>query len=531
MINRFHKLTSISNQHLKFRSLSSLTNRELLEKLKLDVNGINNGGFNGNWFSGGGNTSTMINPSNNSDIGKVSFCNLDDYNNTLIEMNKVKHDWANVPAPLRGEVVRVIGEKLRANLDELGAIVSTEMGKIKAEGIGEVQEAVDICDFAVGLSRQLNGSVIPSERPGHLMMERYNPLMGHVGIITAFNFPVAPFFWNLALSLVCGNTNLWKPHETTSLTSIAVMKLVAEALEETGHPGAIVSLLCGGGSDLGNAIIRDPTMELVSFTGSTEVGRHVGTVIAERFGKRILELGGNNAMIVDDSADIDMAVRATLFGSVGTAGQRCTTQRRVLVHTNVKDAFLSKLLPAYESVQIGDPLDPSTLCGPLHSPKSVELFKNTVNEAVEQGGKILCGGAVIDSPGNFVKPAVIEIKRGSDITREERFVPVLYVMEIDSIDEAIAENNAVTHGLSSSLFSHNLNNIYNWIGATGSDCGIVNVNIGTSGAEIGGAFGGEKATGGGRESGSDAWKQYMRRSTITMNCSTELPLAQGIKFD
>jgi aldehyde dehydrogenase family 7 protein A1 len=410
-------------------------------------------------------------------------------------------------------------------------MISLEMGKIKSEGLGEIQEAIDICDYAVGLSRSLNGSVIPSERPGHFMMERYNPLKGHVGIISAFNFPVAVYFWNLALSLVCGNTNLWKPHEGLSLTSVAVTKLVAEVLDEAGHPGAIASMICGSGATVGDALVRDPRVEMVSFTGSTQRGRIVSQIIAGRFGKQILELGGNNAMIVDKSADIDMAVRATLFGSVGTAGQRCTSQRRVFLHADIHDQFITKLVKAYGSVKIGSPMDSSTLCGPLFNKASVDMFRATIVEAQAQGGKLLVGGEVLDKqPGNFVTPAVLSIDASADILFHERFVPILYAVKVGSVEEAIAHNNSVAQGLSSSLFTQDLGQIFHWTGPAGSDCGIVNVNIGTSGAEIGGAFGGEKDTGGGRESGSDAWKGYMRRSTCTINHSKELPLAQGVQF-
>jgi aldehyde dehydrogenase family 7 member A1 len=530
------RCNNLVHQYCKRRGLSTtarvstINQDDIFARLNLGSAGAHPGVYNGSWNMGGGSPKAQINPSTGESLGDVQFASIQDYEETVKKMDAAKNDWMLTPAPVRGEVVRLIGDKLRTNLNDLGALVSMEMGKIHAEGIGEVQEAVDICDFAVGLSRQLNGSVIPSERPHHAMMERYNPLKGHVGIVTAFNFPVAPYFWNLALSLVCGNTNLWKPHETTSFTSIAVVKLVQEALEETGHPGAICSLLCGDG-EIGSAITSDPRFELISFTGSTHVGRQVSQTVAGRFGKSILELGGNNAMIVDKCADLDMAVRSTLFGSVGTAGQRCTSQRRVMLHKDIKQTFLDKLLPAYGSVKIGSPLDPEVLCGPLHTPASVKLFEKTIVDALAQGGELLTGGKVLDGPGNFVEPAVISLPLGAKITHEERFVPVLYVMEIDSFEQAVAENNCVEHGLSSALFSNNLEHIWQWSGPIGSDCGIVNVNIGTSGAEIGGAFGGEKATGaGGRESGSDAWKQYMRRSTCTVNYSKELPLAQGINF-
>jgi aldehyde dehydrogenase family 7 protein A1 len=474
---------------------------------------------------------TQVNPSTGGTIGKVAFGTAQDYENAIQAMAAAKEAWMNTPAPVRGEVVRKIGEKLREHKQDLGTMVSLEMGKILTEGLGEIQEAIDICDYAVGLSRCLNGSVIPSERPGHFMMERWNPLKGHVGIITAFNFPVAVYFWNLAISLVAGNTNLWKPHESMSLTSVAVTKIVHEVLTDAGYSGAIASMICGTGKDIGEVMVKDSRMELVSFTGSTRVGRGIGEQIAKRFGKHILELGGNNAQIVDKSADLNMAIRATLFGAVGTAGQRCTTLRRLYLHESIYDEFLTKLTNGYKSVKIGSPIESSTLCGPLHNRAAVDLYKQTIQELPKEGGKILFGGKVLsEMPGNFVQPTIVEIKPGSPITMEERFIPVLYVMKVKSVDEAIHFNNGVKQGLSSSLFTKDLGQIFKWTGPSGSDCGIVNVNIGTSGAEIGGAFGGEKETGGGRESGSDSWKAYMRRSTCTINYSDQLPLAQGVSF-
>lgn len=512
------------------RNMATLSVPEILSKLHIHPQ--NSGVYNGSWLQPQTpHLHHQINPATHEKLTQVNFGGLTEYEQVITAMDAAKPAWANTPAPLRGEVVRKLGEKLRKHKQELGAMISLEMGKILTEGLGEVQEAIDICDYAVGLSRCLNGTVIPSERPGHFMMERYNPLQGHVAIITAFNFPVAVYFWNLAISLVCGNTNLWKPHETTSMLSIATTKLVHEVLEECGQSGAIASMICGTGKVVGEAMIHDPRIELVSFTGSTHVGRHVGQVVAGRFGKSLLELGGNNAMIVDRSADLDMAVRATLFGAVGTAGQRCTTQRRLYLHKEIYDAFLAKLLPAYRTIKIGSPLDPQTLCGPVHSPAAVNLYTKTIEEAQKEGGKVLVGGKVLTSlPGNFVEPTVVAINSGAAILKEERFVPILYVVSVDSVDQAIEYNNSVKQGLSSSLFTQDLGQMFKWVGPSGSDCGIVNVNIGTSGAEIGGAFGGEKETGGGRESGSDAWKAYMRRSTCTINHSKSLPLAQGVNF-
>ena len=499
----------------------------------LGLRSINLGIYDGDWQTSQGSSeqTSPINPSNGKSIPySVKFANSSDVNRVILSMDEAKKSWSEVPAPARGELVRRIGDRLRMKKKDLAVLISTEMGKILTESEGEVQEAIDICDFAVGLSRQLNGSVIPSERPGHFMMERYNPLQGHVAIITAFNFPVAVYFWNAALSLVCGNTHVWKPQESVSLVAIAITKLVAEVITECRYPPAIATLLCGG-KDVGENLTQDPRIELVSFTGSTEIGRKVSQIVAGRFGKKILELGGNNAMIVDEYANLDLAIRATLFGAVGTAGQRCTSQRRLYLHSKIYDQFLSSLIIAYESVKIGDALDCTTLCGPLHSKSSVELFKKTIIDAKKENGKILYGGKVLsEKNGNYVVPTIIALSNSSKLSKEERFIPVLYVMKIDTLQEGIDLNNNVKQGLSSSLFTQNLSNIFHWTGCNGSDCGIVNVNIGTSGAEIGGAFGGEKDTGGGRESGSDSWKQYMRRSTCTINYSNSLPLAQGVNF-
>ena len=504
---------------------------EIADSLGLESNNL--GIFNGEWLASETSNfhSTSIDPSNGEVLPfTVKFGSCIDVDRVLRSMDTKKKYWAEVPAPVRGELVRRIGERLRAKKSDLAVLISTEMGKILTESEGEIQEAIDICDFAVGLSRQLNGSVIPSERPGHFMMERYNPLNGHVAIITAFNFPVAVYFWNAALSLVCGNTHVWKPQESVSLVAIAVTKLVAEVIIECGHPPSIACLICGG-KDVGESLTQDNRVELVSFTGSTSVGRIVSKTVADRFGKHILELGGNNAMIVDESANLDLAVMATLFGSVGTAGQRCTSQRRLYLHDKIYDEFMSRLLKAYASVKIGDALDSTTLCGPLHSQAAVDLFKATVAIAQSrEKGVVLSGGHVLNWKGFFVTPTIIAIPSDSVLVKEERFIPVLYVMKIHSFDEALQLNNDVDQGLSSSLFSQDLGNIFKWTGPNGSDCGIVNVNIGTSGAEIGGAFGGEKDTGGGRESGSDSWKQYMRRSTCTINYSKSLPLAQGVDF-
>ena len=407
------------------------------------------------------------------------------------------------------------------------------MGKIVPEGIGEVQEYVDICEYAVGLSRMLAGKVIPSERPGHGLLECWNPL-GVMGIITAFNFPVAVYGWNNALALVTGNVMIWKGAPTTPLVSVATTKIVTEVLEKNGIPGAVCSL-CTGGADIGQKMAADPRMKLVSFTGSTKVGRQVAVTVQERFGKHLLELGGNNAMIIDKDADLEMAIRSATFASVGTAGQRCTTLRRIIVHEDLYEHVVTGLTKAYKSIitRIGDPLEEGTLYGPLHSQAGVAAFLQTVAEAKELGGKMEFGGNKIDREGgNFVEPTIVTgLTHDSPVVHRETFAPIVYILKTKSLEEAIKWNNEVEQGLSSSLFTQNIGNLFKWLGPKGSDCGIVNVNIPTSGAEIGGAFGGEKATGGGRESGSDAWKQYMRRSTCTINYSKELPLAQGIKFE
>lgn len=439
-------------------------------------------------------------------------------------------DWLKqTPAPKRGEIVRQIGQALRGNLENLGKLVALEVGKIKPEGIGEVQEYVDICDYAVGLSRMIDGKVLPSERPGHTLLEQWNPV-GLVGIITAFNFPVAVFGWNSSISMVCGNVNLWKGAPSTPLTSVAVTKIVSEVLAQNSVPGAVCSLVCGG-ADIGQAMAEDERVDLVSFTGSTQVGQKVGTTVQNRFGRKILELGGNNAIIVMDDADLNLAIPSVLFASVGTAGQRCTTTRRLTVHEDIHDDVVERLKKAYAQVRIGDPLEADTLYGPVHSEMAVDIYKRAVDDAQKQGGNIVYGGKVLEKPGFYVEPTIVTgLAHDAEIVQRESFVPVLYVVKCKSFEEAVGYNNEVKQGLSSSIFTKDIGKVFNWMGPLGSDCGIVNVNIPTSGAEIGGAFGGEKHTGGGRESGSDAWKAYMRRSTCTINFSKELPLAQGIKF-
>ncbi len=446
--------------------------------------------------------------------------------------------WRAVPAPVRGEFVRLLGEELRAAKAELGKLVTLECGKIYAEGLGEVQEMIDICDFAVGLSRQLYGLTIASERPEHHMREMWQPL-GPVGVISAFNFPVAVWCWNAALAFVCGNPVVWKPSEKTPLTALACQTLFQRAAEKfraAGHeiPDHLSQVFIGG-ADVGQAMVDHPAFPLISATGSVPMGRAVGERVAARMGRSLLELGGNNAMIIAPSADLDLAVRATLFGAVGTCGQRCTSTRRLIVHEDVYDGLISALVKGYKQVRIGDPLADGTLVGPLIDEDAFSAMQASLTQAMDEGGDVLVGGdraVASDLAGGFyVEPAIVAMKGQSDAVRHETFAPILYVMKYKSLDQAIAMNNAVPQGLSSAIFTTDVREAERFLSATGSDCGIANVNIGTSGAEIGGAFGGEKETGGGRESGSDAWKIYMRRQTQTVNYSSELPLAQGVKFN
>ncbi|XP_063591115.1 alpha-aminoadipic semialdehyde dehydrogenase-like [Penaeus indicus] len=491
----------------------------------------NKGVFDGKWFANGEVVTSMC-PANNRPIAQVQQGTVEDLDACVKAGKEAWQVWADMPAPARGEIVRQIGVALRENLEPLGKLVALEMGKIKPEGIGEVQEYVDICDFAVGLSRMVGGSVLPSERPGHALLENWNPL-GIVGVITAFNFPVAVYGWNSAIAMVCGNTLLWKGAPTTPLVSVATTKIVASVLEKNNLPGA-VSALCCGGADVGTAIAKDERIPLVSFTGSTNVGKQVSLMVQERFGRHLLELGGNNAIIVDEDADIEMVVRAALFACVGTAGQRCTTTRRLILHEKVHDEIVERLVKAYKNFmpRLGDPLDDGVLYGPMHSQQGVDGYLAAVKEAVSLGGKVEFGGNVIDREGFFVEPAIVTgLPHDSPVVHRETFAPIVYALKCPSLDTGIQWNNEVNQGLSSSLFTQKLGSVFKWLGPKGSDCGIINVNIPTNGAEIGGAFGGEKHTGGGRESGSDAWKQYMRRSTCTINYTKELPLAQGIKFE
>ncbi len=439
--------------------------------------------------------------------------------------------WRMAPAPKRGEIVRLIGLALREKREALGELISLEMGKIRAEGIGEIQECIDICDFAVGLSRQLYGMTTHSERPRHRMYEQWHPL-GVIGIITAFNFPAAVWAWNAMIAAVCGDTMVWKPSLLTPLTAIALHETVESVMRRHDLEG-VFELVIGTDEQVGEAMIRDRRLPLISATGSCRMGRHVGQVVAARLGRTLLELGGNNALIICDDADLDLAVRAVVFGAVGTTGQRCTTTRRLFVQRGVAEEVVSRLKRAYETIlpRIGDPLDPKTLMGPMIHANAVETMMKAIETAKRQGGEILFGGKRLDRPGHFVEPAIIRATASLPIIREETFAPILYVIEFDDLDEAIAQQNSVDQGLSSAIFTDSVRRAERFLSHAGSDCGIANVNIGTSGAEIGGAFGGEKDTGGGRESGSDAWKAYMRRQTCTINWGEDLPLAQGIEFE
>mmetsp|Transcript_62453 Transcript_62453/g.71640 ORF Transcript_62453/g.71640 Transcript_62453/m.71640 type:complete len:513 (+) Transcript_62453:70-1608(+) len=496
---------------------------------RLGLKEVNQGCFNGTWC-GSGSELTTYNPSNGKAIAKVIQATEEDYESCVQAMTAAKKEWMETPAPKRGEVVRQIGLALREHLDDLGSLVALEMGKIKKEGVGEVQEFIDICDYAVGLSRSMEGKVIPSERPGHFMLENWNPL-GLIGIITAFNFPCAVAGWNLGIAMICGDLTVWKGASTTPLVSIAVTKIVTDVLEKNGYPSVALTMVTGPGRTVGEMLINDSRLQLISFTGSTSIGKRVSTTVHSRFGRTILELGGNNAAVIMDDADLELAYKGLIFAAVGTAGQRCTSLRRLLIHEKVYDSIVEKLLKAYPTIQVGASLEDSTLLGPVHNEAAVTEYLEGIEEIKKQGGKVLYGGKRIEREGTFVEPCLVEIDGNADIVKTELFVPILYLIKIKDIDQAIEMQNNVPQGLSSSLFTKNLQHLFKWMGPSGSDCGIVNTNIGPSGAEIGGAFGGEKETGGGREAGSDSWKQYMRRATCCINFSDALPLAQGIKFD
>ena len=469
------------------------------------------------------------NPSTGELIAKVVQVTPDAYEQVMKAATDAFKIWREVPAPKRGEVVRDLGNALREKKEALGDLISLEMGKIRAEGHGEVQEMIDIGDFAVGLSRQLYGLSMHSERAQHRMYEQWHPL-GPVGVITAFNFPMAVWSWNAAIAAVCGDPTVWKPSGNVPLAGIAVQHVANEVMADHGLSG-VFNLVIGSGRDVGELMLNDSRLPLISFTGSTHIGRHVSETVARRFGRTILELGGNNAIIVDKEADLDLATRAILFGAVGTAGQRCTSTRRIIAHKDVVNELSETLVDAYQQVSIGDPLDEKTLMGPLITEGAIEDMSKAVKQGKAEGGEVLTGEEALEmDKGNFVRPMIMRMPKQSEIVLEETFAPVLYILEYETIEEAIEIHNGVPQGLSSAIFTDSLRTAEKFLSAGGSDCGIANVNIGTSGAEIGGAFGGEKETGGGRESGSDSWRQYMRRQTNTINWSKELPLAQGIEF-
>jgi aldehyde dehydrogenase (NAD+) len=503
-----------------------MNRQEVFDALGIEPH--NSGVFAGEWLDATGETVDVINPATGESIATVTMASRDDYEKVVASSVETFSRWRELPAPKRGEYVRRFGNALRDNIDALGALVTLENGKIHPEGVGEVQEMIDICDFAVGLSRQLYGKTMASERPNHRMYEQWHPL-GPVGVISAFNFPVAVWSWNATVASVCGDTVLWKPSEATPLTAIAVTKIAEEVMAGSGFEG-VFNLAVGDGETVGSALTADTRVPLVSATGSCAMGRIVGPAVAQRMGRTILELGGNNAIIVMDDADLDLAVRAALFAAVGTAGQRCTSLRRLLVHRAVADKLVSRLSEAYGQVPIGDPLEDGTLMGPVISEQAIEQMMSAIEVARSQGGEVVTGGNRLDRAGFYVEPTIVKVPKEASITQDETFAPVLWIIEFDTLDEAIAIQNGVTQGLSSAIFTESLKNAERFLSATGSDCGIANVNIGTSGAEIGGAFGGEKETGGGREAGSDAWKAYMRRQTTTINWGDDLPLAQGIEF-
>lgn len=468
-------------------------------------------------------------------IADVYQASVEEYEAVMKKAEEAFIYWRNVPAPKRGEIVRQIGHKLREYKEELGRLVTYEMGKSLQEGLGEVQEMIDICDFAVGLSRQLYGFTMHSERPKHRMYDQYHPL-GIVLTISAFNFPVAVWSWNAMIAAVCGDVNLWKPSSKTPLTAIAVQKIVGEVIKENNLPEGIFNLVIGKGSSIGERMLNDKRIPLISVTGSTNVGRHANEVVAKRFGRMILELGGNNAIIMTPEADLKIAIPAVVFGAVGTAGQRCTSTRRLVVHDSIYDKVKESLLKAYATLKIGNSFDRNNHVGPLIDKTAVNAFTTAIELAKKEGGNLIFGGDVLSGEGYesgcYVVPAIIEAKNEFGIVQEETFAPILYLIKYTgTVEDAIAIQNGVPQGLSSSIFTNNMREAEEFLSHNGSDCGIANVNIGTSGAEIGGAFGGEKETGGGRESGSDSWKQYMRRQTNTINYGTQLPLAQGIKFE
>jgi len=488
----------------------------------------NPGAFDGHWIETSGERIESLNPATGEPIAAVRMATAADYERVAAASVAAFEEWRTWPAPRRGEVVRQLGEELRRHKEELGRLVTLEVGKVLSEGLGEVQEMIDMADLAVGLSRQLYGLSMHSERPRHRMYEQWHPL-GPVGIITAFNFPVAVWAWNAMVAAVCGDSMIWKPSHQTPLTALAVTRIAARVLAANSAP-PIFNLVFGGRSGVGERLVADRRLPLISATGSVRMGREIGKVLADRLGRSLLELGGNNGILVMDDADLDLALRAVLFAAVGTAGQRCTSTRRLFLERGIAAEMKRRLVAAYGSIRVGDPAAPGTLMGPLIDRSAVDNMMRALETAKQQGGHVLYGGKALDRPGFFVEPTLVAAHGEMPITCDETFAPILYVFEFDGLDEAIRLHNAVPQGLSSAIFTLNMRSAERFLAATGSDCGIANVNIGTSGAEIGGAFGGEKDTGGGREAGSDSWKAYMRRQTCTLNWGTDLPLAQGVEF-
>ena len=481
------------------------------------------------WIETNGRIVTSTDPATGEAIASVRLASKEDYETVVRQAAEVQTRWRMLPAPKRGDIIREMGNALREHKDDLGRLITLEVGKLLSEGLGEVQESIDMADFAVGLSRQLYGLTMHSERPYHRMYEQWHPI-GSIGVITAFNFPNAVWAWNSTVSAACGNATIWKPSLKAPLTAIATHRICDEVLRRHGW-GGVFGLIIGDDADVGETMIADRRLPLISATGSCRMGRRVGEVVSARLGRCLLELGGNNAVIVHHDANLDLALRAVAFGAVGTTGQRCTTTRRLLVHRSIAGGFVERLVAAYKSLPLGNPLDDGVLVGPLIDEDSVVQFERAIEAVREQGGEILCGGRRVDGPGHFVQPTIVRARHDMPITKHETFAPILYVFEYDDLEEAIAANNAVDQGLSSSIFTDSMQAAETFLSHGGSDCGIANVNIGTSGAEIGGAFGGEKDTGGGREAGSDSWKAYMRRQTCTLNWGKELPLAQGVEFD
>lgn len=530
------RITPAAKSVRKFSQALTFDKYPFLARLGLSKENL--GCWNGKEWIGNGAALTSFNPSTGEAIANVKLGSVEDYESCLTNMEAAQVEWMTTPAPKRGDIVRQIGIKMRDHQEDLGALISLEMGKIKSEGMGEVQEYIDMCELAVGMSRQIPGQVLPSERFEHSLLEVWNPL-GKIGIISAYNFPCAVHGWNTAVSMVAGNTQIWKGASSTSLVTIAQTKLMNEVLKDNNIDGAVTTMCQGSGSVVGQRLIDDKRLNLVSFTGSTAIGKGVASSVSGRFGRTILELGGNNAVVVMDDCNFEVALRSVLFAAAGTAGQRCTTLRRLLVHEKIYDKFVNALVSAYGHLKPGNPLEEGTLLGPVHNTAAVKEYEDGIAEIKKQGGKVLCGGSRIDKAeleplglqnGHYVWPTLVESNNDMPIVKEELFVPITHILKISSFEEAVEINNNTPFGLSSAIFTDSMRNTFRWLGPTGSECGIINVNTSCSGAEIGGAFGGEKETGAGRESGSDSWKQYMRRGTCAINYGTSVPLAQGVNF-